>query len=403
MINSKGRTTAPVNIFSPFGKRKAPSQEFFVPPEEDTSSEGEGSAESDPSSGQSPDEYQPQHRSAYHEPLSPSTDTESSFSPNNMFGETPFIPTTLIPLRAYRYRAARDAWKHIQTYSGEEIRDMLDDPDASYPTGVRIITWNIDMQSPNLVERLHAVLRHLEREVLLCADSQAPFEPCIICLQEVHQDVIPELLADEWVKRNFAITPISSSKWPMSSPYGNVTLVSKDLPLVKAEILHYGNSRMARTALAVYVMLSEPEPSAENAVICIVNTHLESLKIGSTSRPKQMELAARFLKQVEVRGGVVVGDMNPVGPQDEDLPLSVGLRDTWRRGSDASGHTWGYQGNQGFPPARFDKILYLPRRGYKMDPPEIIGKGVRTLEGQWASDHYGLESMLRLVTRRNST
>ena len=71
---------------------------------------------------------------------------------------------------------------------------------------------------------------------------------------------------------------------------------------------------------------------------------------------------------------------------------------------DENGFTWGYQERDPgrFPPGRLDKILYLPRRGYKMDPPERIGVGLKTGGGAWVSDHYGLDSTLRLVARRNS-
>ncbi|KAJ2924859.1 hypothetical protein H1R20_g12228, partial [Candolleomyces eurysporus] len=272
---------------------------------------------------------------------------------------------------------------------------------------MRIITWNIDFMFDHREERLLSALRYLEYDVLPSKEGE-PLEPCVICLQEVHESVIPALLNDEWVKRSFSVTPVTKEKWPEGAAYGNVTLVSKSLRVVKCDILHYGYTEMARAALAVYIMLNEPEPSLEKAVICVVNTHLESLPQGAIARPRQLELAARFLKQVDVRGGVVVGDMNAISPEDAGLALEVGLRDAWRRGDrDEAGFTWGYQGHndRGHPAARLDKVLYLPRRGYKMDEPERIGKGakVKGLEvDQWISDHYGLQTVLRMVARRNS-
>jgi tyrosyl-DNA phosphodiesterase 2 len=108
-----------------------------------------------------------------------------------------------------------------------------------------------------------------------------------------------------------------------------------------------------------------------------------------------------------VAGGVVAGDMNTIMPEDEGIEKEVGLRDAWRKGSVEIGKTWGYQGQneQKFPCARLDKIFYLPWRGYKIDEPRRIGVGVKIKgsssgETLWASDHYGLESTLRM-TKRN--
>ncbi|KAF6754454.1 Endonuclease/exonuclease/phosphatase [Ephemerocybe angulata] len=326
---------------------------------------------------------------------------------------SPIIPNTLHSIRAYRYRSSRDAWKHVPNLSTEEVRDLLDEDEAHYSTTLRIVTWNVDFMTEHAEERLIAALRHIERDVLMC-NGDAPFEPACICLQEVRTDMLPVILEDQWIRNHFAVTPISVTKWPEHAGYGNVTLVSRALTVVKCEIMHYGQTEMGRAALAVYVMMSEPEPSAANAVVCVVNTHLESLPQGAIARPRQMELASRFLKQPNVRGGVVVGDMNALGPGDSNLPMDCGLRDVWREGSDKDkkGHTWGYQGqNKGpngikYPAARLDKILYLPRRAYRMDPLERVGVDVKVkgVEGEpWVSDHYGLATTLRLVTRRNST
>ncbi|KAJ2917385.1 hypothetical protein MD484_g2968, partial [Candolleomyces efflorescens] len=326
----------------------------------------------------------------------------------------PVIPNDLVPVRPYRFSSKRNTWKHVPRIGPEEIRDLLEDDDSSrYPSSVRIITWNLDFQFDYQEERLLAALRYLENDVLGCKEGGPPYEPCVICLQEVHEKVMPVLLNDRWVKRSFCVTPVRKDKWPEFAVYGNVTLVSKSLRVVKSDILHYGHTDMWRTGLAAYIMLSEPEPSREKAVICVVNTHLESLPQGAIARPRQLELSARFLKQADVRGGVVVGDMNPISPEDAGLAMEVGLRDAWRRGDkDEAGFTWGYQGHneKGFPPARFDKVLYLPRRGYRLDEPERFGMGAK-VEGlefdgmevdQWISDHYGLSTVLRMVARRNS-
>jgi len=135
-----------------------------------------------------------------------------------------------------------------------------------------------------------------------------------------------------------------------------------------------------------------------------VNTHLESLPQGGVWRPHQLDMCSRFLTLHGVGGGVVAGDMNTITPRDEGIEKESGLRDAWRKGSADIGKTWGYQGQnkEGFPCGRLDKVFYLPVRGYKVDEPRRIGVGVK-IQGSsssdvfWASDHYGLETTLRMT------
>jgi len=318
----------------------------------------------------------------------------------------PHRPNQLYTIKAYRFRASRGRWKHVPMPSDDEIEDLKEMDHRKHPSAVRIITWNIDFMSANQGERLFAALRHIERDVLRCRGGDGPAAPCVILLQEVHADVFPLISADVWVRRHFQVTPSSSGKWPEGYHYGNVTLVSRDITLVKCQILHYGNSTQGRTALAAYILMREPAPADEIVTMCIVNTHLESLTPGFYKRPGQLRLASAFLKRECVRGGVVAGDMNPTESADGNIDLDLGLRDAWRKSDkDKSGFTWGLQERapSQFPPARFDKMFYLPRRGYKIDHPERIGVGMKTVDDEWVSDHYGLDSTLRLVAQRRRT
>jgi tyrosyl-DNA phosphodiesterase 2 len=274
---------------------------------------------------------------------------------------------------------------------------------------VRLITWNIDFASKHAEERLSACLRHIEEDVLQCKVGEAP-EPCCILLQEVSDTVVPDLLRNTWVRKWFMVAPYSSVKWPKNAHYGNITLVSRSLTIAECHILHYGLSGMDRTSLCVKIRLNYPGPSKETAIICVVNTHLESLPQGAVWRPHQLDMCSRFLRLRGVNGGVVAGDMNTIMPEDEGIEKEYGLRDAWRKGSAESGKTWGYQGQneQKFPCGRLDKILYLPSRGYKVDEPRRIGVGVKikgstSKETLWASDHYGLESTLRMMKRTDES
>ena len=310
--------------------------------------------------------------------------------------------TLLLKLKPYRFRPSKNAWKHMVTFG---LRNDIPPEEKRPPCSqVRIITWNIDFVTPHPEERLTACLSHLQ-EVLQCKAGEAP-EPCCILLQEVLDTVIPHLLRNTWVRQWFAVSPHSSIKWPKGARYGNVTLVSRSLTIAECHILHYGFTKMERTALCVKIRLNYPAPSRETAIICVVNTHLESLTDGVVWRPHQLDMCSRLLRLRGVTGGVVAGDMNAIRPEDEGIEKEVGLRDAWRKGAAETGKTWGYQGQneKRYPCGRLDKVFYLPGRGYKVDEPRRIGVGVKTGgsssgEALWASDHYGLECTLRMMKR----
>jgi tyrosyl-DNA phosphodiesterase 2 len=225
-------------------------------------------------------------------------------------------------------------------------------------------------------------------------------------LQEVHRDALPHLLEYEWVRNHFVVTPISHTRWPNENDYGNVTLVSRSLVVVKACILHFGHSSQARTGVVVDIKLNTPATAAESREVTmrLINTHLESMPEGEQCRPIQMSILAAYLKKKDqVQGGVIAGDMNAISPSDASIAEDVGLRDAWRKlDGDESGFTWGYQGGGNFPPSRLDKVLFLPRRGYRVDEPSRIGIDLRAeyIEGGediWVSDHYGLVATLRVL------
>jgi tyrosyl-DNA phosphodiesterase 2 len=225
-------------------------------------------------------------------------------------------------------------------------------------------------------------------------------------LQEVHSDALPHLLDYGWIRDHFVVTPINHTRWPNESHYGNVTLVSRTLVVVKACILHFGHSSQSRAGVVVDIKLNTPATAAESREVTmrLINTHLESLPDGVHYRPIQLSILASYLKKRdEVQGGVIAGDMNAIGPSEVGFPVDVGLRDAWRKpDGDESGFTWGYQGGGDFPAARLDKVLYLPRRGYKVDEPGRIGIDLRAEyteggEDIWVSDHYGLVATLRVL------
>lgn len=308
----------------------------------------------------------------------------------------PVVPNPMYQLRMYRWRGSRNRWHRISP-----DRDNGED---EIPTStIELVSWNVSFDTPLCAKRMETILRHLEKVVFKCRDGEAP-EPCVVLLQEVHAiHGLQVLLQDEWVREHFFVTPADTSKWPEGAQYGNVTLVEKSIPVVDAHILEFGLSAMQRTGVMVDIRLAAPKPHDRDVVLRIINTHLESLPVGNEVRPEQLKLLAKFLKGAGVRGGIISGDMNPIGPKDAAAPGVLGLRDAWRKGdTDERGFTWGEQPRAEFPAARFDKILYLPRKGYKVDEPQRIGLGLKVVServpnGLWASDHCGLWTKVHVL------
>jgi tyrosyl-DNA phosphodiesterase 2 len=263
------------------------------------------------------------------------------------------------------------------------------------PSTVRILTWNIDFMASSPEERLTTAFAHIQNDVFRCEKGEAP-EPCCILLQEIHEQAFHVILENEWIRKHFILTPLSPEKWPSSATYGNVTLVSRLIPVSYAWSLEFGCSKMSRNVLLVDIKLSVPTKS-QVITLRVGNTHLESMPEGAKARPEQMGLIAKVLKDESLDGGIACGDMNAIGPSDWPLAEKVGLVDAWKGDDeDEEGFTWGYQSPSEHPPGRLDKILFIPGTAYEVDEPKIVGAGLKTTQGLWASDHFGLVTTLRL-------
>jgi tyrosyl-DNA phosphodiesterase 2 len=293
----------------------------------------------------------------------------------NSFPEQDFV-NKLLKTKVYHYRPDKNAWRHVS--------DKKNAAQVHHPSSLMLVTWNVDFASEMVKERMEGVLRHLQGYVFQGKEPEA----CCIMLQEVHPDGLQHILDDEWVRKHFVITPISPKKWPMWE-YGNVTLVSQSVVVSRAAILSFGHSPMGRGAVIMDVKLSTVALEPREITLRMINTHLASL----------------VRKREEVKGGIVAGDMNSMDPKEVTMVLDVGLKDAWMKPNlDPSGFTWGQQPESEYPPARFDKVLYVERRKlYTVDEPRRIGIGIAPIDeygvpltGEFVSDHYGLMTSLRV-------
>lgn len=290
------------------------------------------------------------------------------------------MPDPVVSIQAKRFSSGQ--WK----YAPQAPHDN------SLPTSLNLITWNIDFATPEAARRLTAALDYLQFNAF---PEQRGGKPphCLILLQEINIDAFDTLLAHPWVQEWFRVVPGSAEAgWPKGAWYGTVTLVHA--PLAKSVCVHFEESWMQRNALVTDITVNGRN------VLRVVNTHLESLPMGTPLRVKQMGAIAGLLKEKAgtLVGGIACGDMNAISPEDATLAEKNGLLDAWERGGggsrregdEAEGTTWGYQPRSQYPPGRLDKILYTESEAFEIRDVRRIAVDLKMSGGDWVSDHYGL-------------
>ncbi|KAI0719266.1 Endonuclease/exonuclease/phosphatase, partial [Cerioporus squamosus] len=255
---------------------------------------------------------------------------------------------------------------------------------------LRIISWNVDFMAPDPAGRMARILDHLQEWVL----TYCPKPSCIL-LQELTEESFEALLRSDWVQEHFVVTPPNTKRWRTS--YGLATLVSRHARVRNAQMLQFHRTTMGRGALFVDIEMFVPGSMGETRVVRIANTHLESLPEGERSRPAQLCAIADLLRDKAVTGGGLVGgDMNMIGPADQDIHVRAGLIDGCANETPAD-YTWGWQPRTRFPPGRLDRIFFRGDR-IQWSPVQVIGRGVKTRDTeQWVSDHFGLVATVELV------
>ncbi|CAL1716394.1 unnamed protein product [Somion occarium] len=310
----------------------------------------------------------------------------------------------LVTLELKRFSKHTRQWRRTS-------RDSQDDIELSPPSSIRVLSWNIDFIGDKPEARMQAALSHIQNEVFASEDGQKP-APCCILLQEVSSEAFPVLLKNQWVRKHFMVIPTSADDFP-NGTYGVVTLVSKSIPVSKAQSLIFGNSAMGRSALMVDVKLSLPNPTAkaENGgsrsseesenlptvtapsliTLRLANTHLESLPTGVAARPVQLANIASLLKEDGLHGGIVCGDMNIIRESDLHIHEDAGLLDAWTGEDEEEGFTWGFQPPCQFAPGRLDRVFYTSacQEKCEISQPERVCIGLKR-NGRWVTDHYGL-------------
>jgi len=273
------------------------------------------------------------------------------------------------------------------TFENETWQKTIN-PQPTYPTlpTIKLVSWNIDFQASNPQARMTRALEYLHQLISALPTST----PSIILLQEMTSSDLTLIQHTDWIQQNFHITDPTAENW--LSHYGTTALIDRRLHIASIFRVRY-TSDMDRDAL--FVDIEDCAPTT----LRFCNTHLESLVAQPPLRPAQVKLAARYLKDPAVDGGVMAGDFNAMQDFDRTLHSVNGLKDAYLEsgGEEGSeeGWTWGMHSPNGkggpFGCKRMDKILYCGRA--KVENLEKIGAGVRAdgpEGGQFATDHLGL-------------
>ncbi|KZV83083.1 hypothetical protein EXIGLDRAFT_728871 [Exidia glandulosa HHB12029] len=105
--------------------------------------------------------------------------------------------------------------------------------------------------------------------------------PCVIHLQGVTRDALLLLIQNDWLKRQFSLTPGPhlpelGGGWPASASYGNVTLVSHSLAVpARPFILHFHNSDPKVAAHAIFVTVRICLANGRYRHVLLCNSSLE--------------------------------------------------------------------------------------------------------------------------------
>lgn len=288
---------------------------------------------------------------------------------------------------------------------------------VSNASKLRILTWNIDAFADRHEYRMDGILSEIQQ--MHAANSG----PDVVFLQEVSRKALEFLLQNEWVRDTWVSSEADETNWK-DVPFATMTLLSRsrfdaicesntsDGQAMPSSVstensensLSFGcvwrvkyPSRFSRDALCCDILLNN------TARIRLINVHLDSLPIQPSQRPRQIAIAAEFLRTAGVTQGVIAGDWNPVMEEDKDLVRNNELIDAWEYlHPDEDGFTWGLDGKGApFPPSRLDKVAVLGLRPLEIrvihpgSVPTMIGSRGESIprggkENVPWSDHSGL-------------
>lgn len=144
-------------------------------------------------------------------------------------------------------------------------------------------------------------------------------------------------------------------------------MIPKTMRISSVFRIHYSKTAMGRDTLMVDLQF------ADDRIIRICCTHLESLVTQPRKRPGQLAEAAARMKQADVFASVLAGDLNAIELFDKTLHTDNDLKDACLDYAGVDGQerymTWGQMAStrerKRFGLSRMDKIIYC--RGLELE------------------------------------
>lgn len=264
--------------------------------------------------------------------------------------------------RWHAFDKASCKWVQVQTIHADE---------RALSRGLRLVTWNVDAFGDSHESRMDGILSKLQQ---MLADDNGPD---VVFFQEVSRKALAHLLQSGCFREQWVSSEADETNWA-DVPFATMTLLSRAsfeaLSDTHANRPGSTNASTADAGSRVWPVWRVEYPSRfkRDALCCdifwdtetrirLINVHLDSLPIQPNQRPRQVAIAANFLRTAGMGRGVITGDWNPVSEEDTALVEENGLVDAWeilRPGED--GYTWGLDGkSEPFPPGRLDKVAVL--------------------------------------------
>jgi len=254
--------------------------------------------------------------------------------------------------------------------------------DDEIPHELTMVSWNIDgIDEQNRSTRMNAALVVIAR-----------INPEVIFLQEMVDEMMGPMKALlEPMYRVISSRPEGSRQKDL--PYYCVTLVSRNIEVLAAEIIPFDNTQMTRSMIVVTGVWQKLK-------IKLVNSHLESMKDYSSQRKVQFKECLQKLQEMMSEDdpsetlAIFGGDLNVRDNEVEDVPEK--LRDAWVAGGSREDRrfTWDKRRNDNHPESgnyarlRFDRVYFAGP--YKEVEFSIHGLQRIARLGRFPSDHFAV-------------
>jgi tyrosyl-DNA phosphodiesterase 2 len=249
------------------------------------------------------------------------------------------------------------------------------------------ITYNIWFDPHNWDNRVREILKILQK-----------YSPSFICLQEVTNKFLNNLLQDENIKNNYIISANNVHQYDVLILYNKNYLKNSSVQFYSLDY----PSRMGRKLLLAEVIRKVGD---KYQTILIGTSHFESLYPNSKFRQQQLSEAFKILDTNHF--SFLMGDFNfdPIFNHDEEKNINATkYQDSWlkyvemknSKGEEAKGLTFPQEDD--IPPTRLDRLYYSKNSGIQLLDFEIIGQKEIDVDkrqvNNWnintPSDHKGL-------------